>query len=391
MTLRKITDGVFWAGAIDWSRRLFDSLIPLPDGTSYNAYLVNGEEKTALIDTVDPSKTHILMEYLEDVPTLDFIVSQHAEQDHSGAIPAVLEKYPSAELLASQRAIPLLSSHLGISEDRIHAVGDKERLSLGSKTLEFINTPWVHWPETMSTYLIEDKILFTCDLFGSHLAVSGLDEPDFSKVSEAAKRYYAEVMMPFRGQIRKHIERFAGYEVKIIAPSHGPIHFDTERIMRSHLEWISDGNADSVVIAYASMHGSTETMALRLTEALSTRGVKVELFNLAVADTGKFAMSLVDAATLVIGSPIVLTGAHPLVMGAAFMANALKPKVKNACVIGSYGWGGKMAEQITGALSGLSLDWLPPVLIKGKPTEADYKALDELAVAIEARHRRARS
>lgn len=386
MTLRKIKEGVYWAGAVDWSRRLFDSLIPLPDGTSYNAYLVKGTEKTALIDSVDPSKTRVLMEHLDGVAELDYVISQHAEQDHSGAIPAVLERFPSAKLLATQKAKPLLSTHLCISEDRIQAVGDGERLSLGAKTLEFIHTPWVHWPETMSTYLAEDKILFTCDLFGSHLAVSGLDEPDFSKVCEAAKRYYAEVMMPFRGQIRKHIDRFAGYDVGIIAPSHGPVHFDTERILMSHREWISDKCANAVVVAYASMHGSTEAMAMRLTEALSARGVKVELFNLAVADTGKFAMSLVDAASLVIGSPIVLTGAHPLVMGAAFMANALKPKVKNACVFGSYGWGGKMVEQITSTLSGLNLDWLPPVLIKGRPTEADYKAIDELAAAIEARH-----
>lgn len=387
MRPKKIKDGVFFVGAVDWDRRLFDALVPLPDGTSYNAYLVKGSEKTALLDTVDPSKADVLMSCLEDVVALDYIVAHHAEQDHSGALPLVLAKYPLSKVIASPKGKSLLVEHVRIPEDRIITVNDGETLSLGGKTLEFLHTPWVHWPETMTTYLREDRMLFTCDLFGSHLAVSGLYEPDRARVAEASKRYYAEVMMPFRATIKKHIERFDKYTVEIIAPSHGPMLSEPDFIIQCHREWTSDKLANTVVIPYASMHGSTEAMAARLEEALSDRGIRAERFNLAVTDTGKFAMSLVDAATMVIGSPTVLSGAHPKVISAVFLANALKPKVKFAAIIGSYGWGGKMQEQITATLGNLKPEFLSPVIIKGKPTGNDLAALDELAGSIAKKHK----
>ncbi|MDP2690672.1 MAG: FprA family A-type flavoprotein, partial [Deltaproteobacteria bacterium] len=257
----------------------------------------------------------------------------------------------------------------------------------GGQTIEFISTPWVHWPETFSTYLREDKILFTCDLFGSHFATAGLYVEDHWKVCDAAKRYYAEVMMPFRATIRKHMERLDKYETEIIAPSHGPLHRDVKCILDSHREWVSDGISNTVVIPYATMHGSTEAMVDCLTGALAEAGVNVERFNLAVTDNGKLAMSLVDAATVVVGSPTVLTGAHPAVVSAAFMVNALRPKLRFASIIGSYGWGGRMVEQVKSVMGGLKAEWLEPVLIKGRPGDEDMKKLDALAAGIAARHR----
>ncbi len=174
MKKRQICDGVYWMGAVDWNRRLFDALIPLPDGTSYNAYLIQGTEKTVLIDTVDPAFVDILAQQLEDVESVDYIVCQHAEQDHSGAIPYVIQKYGKAKVLCSQKAQALLIEHLDIDPARIRTVEDGEILNLGGKTLRFIYTPWVHWPETMVTYLSEDRILFTCDFFGSHIATTNL-------------------------------------------------------------------------------------------------------------------------------------------------------------------------------------------------------------------------
>lgn len=387
MKPKKIKDNIFWAGAVDWDRRLFDSLIPLPDGTSYNAYLVYGSEKTALIDTVDPSMAALLMSNLWDVKNIDYIISNHSEQDHSGAIPHVLEKYKNAKVIATPKGKPLLVEHLRIPQDRIITVEDGETLSLGGKTLEFIHAPWVHWPETMFTYLKEDGILFSCDLFGSHLATSDIFYGDYWKVCDASKRYYAEVMMPFRTIIQRHLEKLKKYRIDIIAPSHGPVHRDPECIVQSHNEWVSDKVGNIVALLYVTMHGSTQLMADYLTDALSDRGVRVEKFNLAAADTGKLAMALVDAATMIIGSPTVLTGAHPLVMFAAFLANALKPKLKFASIIGSYGWGGKMEEQIKGALNNLKLEMLEPVIIKGQPSQEDYTALSKLADAIANKHR----
>ncbi|MGB9736464.1 MAG: FprA family A-type flavoprotein [bacterium] len=387
MSLKKIRDNVFWAGAIDWDRRLFDSLIPIPDGTSYNAYLVYGKDKTALIDTVDPSMTHVLMDNLKEVKHIDFVISHHAEQDHSGSIPAVLEKYTNARVITSSKGKPMLIDHLHIPADRIDVVEDGYKLDLGGKTLEFIYTPWVHWPETMVSYLHEDKILFTCDLFGSHLATSELYCKEEWKVCEAAKRYYAEVMMPFRANIKKHMEKLTKYNIEIIAPSHGPLYNNIDCIIKSHENWVSDKLENLVIIPYVSMHGSTQLMVDYLTDLLSFAGIKVEKFDLTVTDLGKLAISLVDTATMVIGSPTVLTGAHPIVISAAFLTNALRPKLKFISIIGSFGWGSKMIEDIQKTIPNLKAQMLDPVLVKGKPDEQAYKAIEKLANEIIAKHR----
>ncbi len=386
MGLKKIKDNVFWAGAVDWDRRLFDSLIPIPDGTSYNAYLIYGKDKTVLLDTVDPSMTGTLMQNLKDVQNIDFIVSHHAEQDHSGSLPAVLGKYSNAKVITSSKGKTMLMDHLHIPDDRIVTVEDGAKLELGGKTLEFIYTPWVHWPETMVSYLHEDKILFTCDLFGSHLSVSGLYCKEEWKVCEAAKRYYAEVMMPFRANIKKHLERLAKYSTEIIAPSHGPLYNNIDCIVKSHMQWVSDTVGNEVIIPYISMHNSTQLLVDYLTDALVAKDIRVERFDLTVTDLGKLAISLVDAATMVLGSPTVLTGAHPIVISAAFLANALRPKLKFASIISSYGWGGKMIEDIQKTIPNLKAQMLEPVLIKGKPDAQAYNAIDRLANDIAAKH-----
>lgn len=389
MEPRKITEGVYWVGAIDWDRRLFDSLIPLPDGTSYNAYLIKGTEKTALLDTVDPAKTEILLSTLKGVEKIDYIVVHHAEQDHSGSLPAVLQKYGEARIVCNAKCREFLLDLLHLPEDRFNVVVDGDVLELGGKTLEFIFTPWVHWPETTSTFLREDGILFSCDLFGSHLAFPGLYADSEEKVCEASKRYYAEVMMPFRPTIKKHLERLSGFAIKTIAPSHGPLYKDPFCIMESHRGWVSDRVGNTVLIPYATMHGSTEEMVERLANGLYERGVRVERFNLAYADTGRLVMSLVDAATVVFGSPTVLGGAHPIVISAAFLINALRPKLRYSAVIGSLGWGGKMAEQVAATIGNLKAENLGAILVKGKPRQEDFRKIDELAALIASKHKEA--
>ena len=386
MKKRKIRDDVFWVGAVDWNRRLFDALIPLPDGTSYNAYLVRGKEKTALVDTVDPTKSDILMAQLADVDRIDYVVAHHAEQDHSGAMPRVLAKYPNAKVLATDKCKGMLVDHLQIPAERIETVADGQTLSLGNKTLEFIHTPWVHWPETMCTYLAEDRVLFSCDFFGSHYAGTNLYVRDKQAVYEAAKRYYAEIMMPFRAPIRKNLEKVGARTVDAIAPSHGPVYDEPSFIIEAYKDWVSENVKNEVVLPYISMHGSTEAMVQHLTSALAERGVKVHLFDLAVTDIGKLAIALVDAATLVVGTPTVHVGPHPAVFYAAHLANALRPKLKYASVVGSYGWSSKAVEQIAGLIPNLKVELLSPVLCKGYPRQNDFDALDALASAIAQRH-----
>ena len=387
MKPRKIKDKIYWMGSVDWDRRLFDSLVPLPDGTSYNAYLIKGSKKTALLDSVDSPMAHELLSQLEGVSNLDYVISHHAEQDHSGTIPLVLEKFPDAKLISSPKAKGMLMDLLCIPEESFITVEDGETLSLGDKTLKFIHTPWVHWPETMVTYLEEDKILFSCDLFGSHIATTDLYVTDEGRVYEAAKRYFAEIMMPFRSVIQKDLEKLASYEIEMIAPSHGQIYPRASFIIDAYKDWVLGPLRNKVVLPYVSMHESTRQMVDHFVSALVEKGVGVEQFNLDVTDIGKLAMALIDAATIVVGTPTILAGPHPYAAYAVFLANALRPKTKFLSIIGSYGWGGKTVEILAGMIPNLKVEVIEPVLVKGLPSEADFQALENLAETIAAKHR----
>ncbi|OGV81123.1 MAG: MBL fold hydrolase [Lentisphaerae bacterium RIFOXYA12_64_32] len=383
---RKINDSVSWMGAVDWNRRLFDSLVPLPDGTSYNAYLVRGTEKTALIDAVDPAKSDVLLSQLEGIDRIDYIVAQHAEQDHSGCIPLLLDKYPAARVVSTPKAQGMLLDLLGIPAERVVSVEDGKTLPLGDKTLEFLHTPWVHWPETMCTYLREDKILFSCDFFGSHLATTDLYVTNQVVVYEAAKRYYAEIMMPFRSIILKNLAKVEAHDIQMIAPSHGPVYDQPSFILDAYRDWVSDAVKNEVVLPYISMHGSTQKMVDHLVSSLAERGVKVHLFDLTVTDIGKLAIALVDAATMVVGTPTVHIGPHPSVYYASHLANALRPKLRYASIIGSYGWSSKAIEQIAGLIPNLKVEILAPVMCRGRPQAETFAALDQLAASIADRH-----
>jgi len=387
--IRDIRPGVRSVGAIDWDRRLFDALIPLPAGTSYNSYLIQGSDKVALIDAVDITMQDVLIENLSTlgIKKLDYIVSQHAEQDHSGTIKRLIELYPDAKVVASGKCMDLLIAFSLVPKERVQEVKDGEHLSLGGKTLEFIHAPWVHWPDTMFTYLPEDKILFTCDFLGSHLATSDMYATDEATVYESAKRYFAEIMMPFRPNIQKHLARIKDLKINVIAPSHGPLYNKPEFILNAYRDWVSDEVKNEVVIPYVSMHGATKVMVDHLVDALISRGVAVKQFDLTRTDTGELAEALVDAATIIIGSPTILAGAHPAALYAAILANALRPKTRYASIIGSYGWGGKMVDQIKAAIPNLKVELIEPVVVKGHPKDDDFKVLDKLADEVLARHK----
>ncbi len=388
MAVKKLKKEVYEVGAVDWDRELFDELIPLPDGTSYNAYIVRGSEKTALLDTVDPDKESVLMRNLDslDIDHIDYVISHHAEQDHSGSIPAVLERFPEAKVVTNPKCKNMLMDHLHIPEEKFIEVDDGSEISLGDKTLRFIFTPWVHWPETMCTYLPEMKIIFTCDFFGSHLATSDLYVRDKEKTYLAAKRYYAEIMMPFRRLIKGHLKKLEGLDFDIIATSHGPIYDEPEFIIDAYKDWVSDEVKNEVIVPYVSMHGSTEVMVDYLVDTLIEKNVKVTPYNLTTTDIGELAMSLVDASTIVLATPTVLTGPHPKALYAAYLVNALRPKTKFISLVGSYGWGGRMPEMIKDTLKNLNAEMIEPVVIKGKPSEEDLNKIDRLAEDIIRKH-----
>ncbi len=388
MLEKKIKNNVFYVGAADKDRKIFDQLIPLPDGTTYNSYIIIGSEKIALIDTVDASMPEVILKNLVDlnISRIDYIISHHGEQDHSGSIPDVLKAYPMAKVVTNEKCKSELMDLLLIPEEKFIVIQDGEEISLGDKTLRFIFAPWVHWPETMLTYLPEDRILFTCDFMGSHYATGNLFLEDVKEIYKPAKRYFAEIMMPFRTSIRKNLERIKDLEIEIIAPSHGPLHESKDFIIGCYNDWASEEVKNVAVVPYVSMHGSTDKIAQYFINSLIEKGIIVEPFNLADADIGELAMSLVDAATVVLGTPTVLIGPHPKAVFAAYLVKVLRPKVKFLSLIGSYGWGTKVVEQVAEMLGSLNAEIIEPVIVKGYPKDSDLVLLNELAEKIKSKH-----
>ena len=377
-------------GVIDWNRRFFDELIPLPEGTSYNSYLLMNQDDALLIDTVDISKMAEFFHNIDElqVKKISYVVAQHGEQDHSGCIGEVLKRFPECKIIANRKCIDILIDELHLTEKNFYEIKDRQTFLFGEEEMQFIFTPWVHWPETFLTYLPKKKILFTCDFFGSHLATSELWASDNTALYFAAKRYYAEIMMPFRKNIQKHLQMLQEFPVDLIAPSHGPIYKNPSFILDYYQEWVSDIVRKEVIIPYISMHGSTAAMVDYLVEQLMKREVKVTPYHLSHTDIGVLAMALVDAATIVLGSPTVITGPHPQIVFATYLCNLLRPKARFAGIIGSFGWGGKMEQDILQMLGNLKVELLPSVIIKGFPRTEDFHKLDLLADQIEVNHQK---
>jgi len=389
LAIRTIKKDVYNVGAIDWDRELFDELIPLPEGTSYNSFVVVGSEKTALIDTVDPEKKEEFFRNLDelDLERIDYIVSNHAEQDHSGLIGEVLEIYPEARIVTNEKCKGFLIDLLLLEEKSFDVVDEGDTLSLGDKTLEFIFAPWVHWPETMFTYLREDKILFSGDFLGSHLALSNTFSNDDAQTYLAAKRYYAEIMMPFRTLIKKHLKRLEDYEIDMVCSVHGPVYKDPAFIINHYKDWVCDKVANKVLIPYVSMHGSTLKVVEYLTDELTNRGIEVLPINMTSADLGKLAVELVDAATIVLAGSTVLMGPHPKMLYTAAMINALRPKTKHISIITSFGWASQSTKTLKSLLATTQAQWLETIDYKGYPKPEVLEKVKALADNILEKHK----
>ncbi|MDR1452742.1 MAG: FprA family A-type flavoprotein [Candidatus Margulisbacteria bacterium] len=373
--LRKVTEKIYAVGVNDFQRRLFDALIPLPDGTSYNSYLVRGE-KTAVIDAVDPP---FAAEWLQNIKAADcrpdYIIANHAEQDHSGALVDFIRAYPQARIVTNAKCREFLLDLLHLPVEKFLLVEDKAVLDLGGGlTLRFHFAPWVHWPETMFAFAPEEKVLFTTDFLGAHYASNDLYPRDETVIYRAAKRYYAEIMMPFRVNVRKHLELVKTLAPKIIAPSHGQVYNHPEFILTAYADWAGEDTKDALLL-YVSMHDSVRHMTEIIHSELETKNITTRALDLTSADLGDVAMELVDARAVLLGTPTVLAGAHPVAANAAFLFNALRPKTKYLGLYGSYSWGGRAAEQITALLTAVKPEILPPLFFKGLPKPDEEKQL----------------
>ncbi len=389
MKFQEIKNNVFYCGLNDVDREIFDELIPLENGTSYNSYLVKGSEKTAIIDTMYPKMSDEYLENLEEnnITNVDYIIANHGEQDHSGTLPKMLEKYPEAKIITNPTCKNNLMSMLFVPEDKIITVQNEEELSLGDKTLKFIFAPNVHWPDTMFTLIKEDNLLCTCDFLGAHYTFEDVFAVPSEELTKSAKRYYAEIMMPFRVMCKKYVQMIKDMNVDMILPSHGPVHKNPKYILDLYTDWTSDIGKNLVLLPYVSMYGSTEEMINYLSDKLNQKGIDTLKYDIITGDLGDLAMALIDGTTIVLGTSMVLAGPHPASVNIAYIASVLKPKAKFASFVGSFGWGGKLFDVLGELLAKLRLDVISPVQVKGKPTEETFKQLDEMVNSIVEKHK----
>lgn len=389
MLFKEIKNSVFYAGLNDADRVIFDELIPLEHGTTYNSYIVKGSGKTAVIDTMYPPFSDLYLKNFDEngIDKVDYIIANHGEQDHSGAIPALLNKFPDAIVITNDKCRQNIIEMLLVDESKIRVIQNNEEISLGNKTLQFIMAPGVHWPDTMFTYLKEDNMLFTCDFLGAHLPFSDLYAKNDDKLYSMAKRYYAEIMMPFRTMCKKYIDTVEKINPSYILPSHGPIYNNPKFIINAYKDWTDDKPENLVLIPYVSMYGSTEEMVNYVKEGLEKNNIKVKVHDLVRDDLGDLAVNMVDAATILIGASMVLAGPHPIAANACILTNALKPKAKFVSFLGSFGWGGKLFETLSSLITTIKPEIIEPVLSKGKPKEDDFKNLDKLIQTITEKHK----
>ncbi|AKB12439.1 Flavorubredoxin [Methanosarcina thermophila] len=379
-SIPEIAKDVFCVGAKDWNRRMFDALIPLPQGTSYNAYLVKGQEKVALIDTVNPGfeeEFENKINMVSSLEKLDYLIMNHAEPDHANAIRYIMDRAPASVLITTERGVKMASLYHELPEGRVKVVAEGDTLDLGGKTLRFIEAPWLHWPETMFTYLPEDRVLFPCDFFGAHTA-QGIYDEDLEDLIPLAKRYYGEIMMPFGKMGAKALEKIKDLDIEIIAPSHGPIYKNPQRILEPYAKWTAGETENKALIVYVSMWGSTQLMVKTIAEVLMKEGIDVRIYDLAVSDTGDIARELVDSRAIILGAPTVLAGMHPLAVYGTYLVKALNPPAKYGVILGSFGWGGGALKQAGDILVPSKMEVVGTLQVKGKPREEDLKKIEDI-------------
>ncbi len=380
--LPELANNVHWVGVKDWNRRLFDALIPLPKGTSYNAYLVQGTQKVALIDSVNPGFEKELeskIKELTDIGDIHYIIMNHAEPDHAASIKHVMELAPDSILVTSEKGAKMADIYFDVPADRVQVVEEGDTLDLGGKTLRFIKAPWLHWPETMFTFLEEDRILFSCDFFGAHTAFGFYDDDDdVNELLYLAKSYFGEIMMPFRKMGQKGLEKAKELDPLLIAPSHGPMYRNPGKIFDVYEKWTAGETKEKVIVLYVTMWNSTEVMVKTIVETLLSENIEVCMYDLTTADLGDIARDLVDSRGIVVGTPTVLNGMHPLAIYAANLFKALRPPTKYAVALSSYGWGGGALKQLQETLEPTKIEIVGALAVNGPSQENDLNTVKEL-------------
>lgn len=343
----RVTDGIYWVGAIDWNVRNFHGYTT-PRGSTYNAYLITGE-KNILIDTVKRPFFEEMLSRIRSVidpSKIDIIVSNHTEMDHSSSLP-LMQEVCGATVLASRFGVEGLRLHYPML--RTEMVTDGQEIRAGSKTLKFIDTPMLHWPDSMFTYVEEDKVLFSMDAFGQHYATSKRfnDEVDQAALFQEAAKYYANIVLPFGNQVRQTIKKAQDIDIKILATAHGVIwRTDLDKILSLYQRWSSAVTEEKAVVVYDTMWNSTRIMAEEIAEGIASEGVRVEVLKLTDTDRSVVMKEVLDSRAVVMGTPTLNNTLFPSVADMAYYMKGLKPTGRIGAAFGSYGWAGGAVKQL---------------------------------------------
>lgn len=387
----ELAEGVYWVGVIDWNLRDFHGY-ETPRGGTYNAYLIV-DEKVTLIDTVKDQFAGELIENISriiDPSKIDYVVSNHVERDHSSSLPAIMKLCPDATVIATERGKTGLLGYYeedGCGEWNFETVNTGSEISIGKRTLMFIETVMLHWPDNMQTYLKEENILFSNDAFGQHLATSHrFDDEVGPDAMQEAEIYYANILMPFGSRILKYAELLHKLDIPIdmIAPSHGVIwRSSPDKIINAYVNWASGKTIPKVLVIYDSMWGSTELMARAIVEGVRFTGVEAHLFHLRKNDWSLLVKEMMEAPVFALGSPTMHNSMFYTIGGFLTYLKGLHPKGKKAIVFGSYGWGGGATKQIEENLEKFKIELMEDALqIKFKPTYDDLQACRELGIRL---------
>ncbi len=368
-----LRDNIDWVGYVDWTVRDFHSY-HTEYGATYNAYLVR-DEKTALIDTVKAPFAENLLHHIRrfiDPAKIDYIVCNHAEPDHAGAFPAVLAACPNAKVVCNQKCRDTLALHADTSRWQFEVVTTGDSLSLGRRTLTFLDTPMVHWPESMFTYVPQEKLLFSMDAFGQHYASSSHfdDEAPVNLVMREAKKYYANIVMPYGRQVARTLEKCAGFDIEMIAPSHGLIwRRHAPEILKAYEGWAVCRPEPKVLVIYDTMWGGTAAMAQAILEGASVAGVEAKLIFIRASNLTVMATEVLDTACVAFGSPTLNGGMMPMAGAVLTYWKGLRPGGKAGFAFGSYGWGRGGPEAVDESLKAMKWEILrEPIKVQYRPT-----------------------
>jgi flavorubredoxin len=371
----RLKEGIYWVGVIDWTIRNFHGYIT-HRGSSYNSYLII-DDKICLIDFVkapfaDEQLANI--KKIIDPSKIDYIVTNHAEPDHSGSIHKIIQACPNAQVISTTRSIQILRKYYG--EDlKITSIEEIPTLNLGKRKLTFIPVPMAHWPDSMVSYMPEEKLLFSNDAFGQHLASSGRfdDEVDKSVLIEEATTYYANILMPLWRSVKSALKALEGVPVEMIAPSHGVIwRSNYQLILNKYLKWVNGEINPKAVVVYDTMWGSTEKIARSITNGLIEGGVEVKLINISSSHNSEVIAELLESKAVVIGSPTLNNWIFPSIAGFLAYMHGLKPLNKIGAAFSSYGWAGGAKKAVEAEMVAAGIQVMDSGLdFQYRPTESE--------------------